>query len=127
LTRELLAAESVMPRSVMLVSRPYQERRAFATCRRLWPEVDIVCTSQQIDLDSYAAGIDDIPRMINVMVGDTQRIRRHADHGYAIHQHIPAEVRAAYHRLVDAGYTAHLIPEAAAARRAPGRSPSRPG
>lgn len=127
LTRELLAVERVMPRSVTLVSRPYQERRAFATCRKVWPQVDIVCASQQVDLDSYAAGIGDIPRMINVMVGDTQRIRLHAAHGYAIHQHIPAEVRAAYQRLVAAGYTAHLIPEAAASRRAPGRSPSRPG
>ena len=71
------------------LSRPYQERRAYATCRKLWPEVELVCTSQQVDLDTYAAGIGDIPRMINVMVGDTQRIRLHAEHGYAIHQDIP--------------------------------------
>jgi hypothetical protein len=93
LTRELLAAEGVTPREVMLISRPYQERRAYATCRKLWPEVDIVCTSQRIDLDAYAAGIGDIPRMINVMVGDTQRIRLHAEHGYAIHQDIPTTCR----------------------------------
>lgn len=113
LTRALLTSEGITPQSVTLISRPYQERRAFATCRKLWPEVDIVCTSQQIDLDDYAAGIGDIPRMINVMVGDTQRIRLHAEHGYAIHQDIPARVHAAYQRLVDAGYTAHLIAEAA--------------
>jgi uncharacterized SAM-binding protein YcdF (DUF218 family) len=113
LTRDLLAAEGIVPKSVMLVSRPYQERRAYATCRKLWPAVEVVCTSQQVDLDTYAAGIGDIPRMINVMVGDTQRIRLHAEHGYAIHQDIPDEVQAAYERLVAAGYTAHLIPEAA--------------
>ena len=108
LTRELLAAEGITPKSVMLISRPYQERRAYATCRKLWPEVEVVCTSQQVDLDTYAASIGDIPRMINVMVGDTQRIRLHADQGYAIHQDIPDEVQAAYERLVAAGYTAHL-------------------
>jgi uncharacterized SAM-binding protein YcdF (DUF218 family) len=75
LTRDLLTAEGITPATVTLVSRPYQERRAYATCRKLWPEVDLVCTSQQIDLDSYAAGIGDIPRMINLMVGDTQRMR----------------------------------------------------
>lgn len=112
-TRDLLAGEGLTPKSVMFISRPYQERRAYATCRKAWPEVDIVCTSQRIDLDSYAAGIGDIPRMINVMVGDTQRIRLHAEHGYAIPQDIPGEVQAAYHRLVDAGYTAHLIPNVA--------------
>ena len=111
LTRDLLAAEGITPKSVMVVSRPYQERRAYATCRKLWPEVEVVCTSQQVDLDTYAAGIGDIPRMINVMVGDTQRVRLHAERGYAIHQDIPDEVLAAYERLVDAGYTAHLIAE----------------
>lgn len=113
LTRDLLTAESITPKTVMLISRPYQERRAFATCRKLWPEVEVVCTSQQVDLDTYAAGIGDITRMINVMVGDTQRIRLHAEQGYAIHQDIPDEVQAAYERLVAADYTAHLIPEAA--------------
>lgn len=113
LTRELLAAESITPRSGHARLRPYQERRAFATCRKVWPQVDVVCTSQQVDLDTYVAGIGDIPRMINLMVEDTQRIRLHADHGYAIHQPIPVEVRAAYQRLVAAGYTAHLIPEVA--------------
>ena len=113
LTRDLLTAEGITPTSVTLISRPHQERRAFATCRKLWPEVDLVCTSQQIDLDSYAAGIGDIPRMINVMVGDTQRMRLYAENGFAIHQDIPDEVQAAYQRLVDAGYTRHLIPDAA--------------
>lgn len=109
LTRDLLASEGRTPESVTLISRPYQERRAYATCRKLWPEVDPVCTSQQVGLDAYAAGIGDISRMINVMVGDTQRIRLHAEHGYAIHQHIPNDVHAAYQRLLAAGYTAHLI------------------
>jgi uncharacterized SAM-binding protein YcdF (DUF218 family) len=113
LTRDLLTAEGITPSTVTLISRPYQERRAYATCRKLWPEVELVCTSQQIDLDSYAAGIGDIPRMINVMVGDTQRMRLYAEHGYAIHQDIPDHVQAAYQRLVDAGYTRHLIPDAA--------------
>ncbi len=113
LTRELLAREDIHPVSITVVSRPYQERRAYATCRKLWPEVSIVCTSQPTQLDSYAAGIGDIPRMINVMVGDTQRIRLHAEHGFAIHQQIPAVVQAAYERLVAAGYTKHLIPSAA--------------
>jgi hypothetical protein len=47
------------------------------------------------------------------MVGDTQRMRLYAENGYAIHQDIPDDVHAAYRRLVEAGYIAHLIPEAA--------------
>ncbi|GAB3460607.1 YdcF family protein [Actinophytocola sediminis] len=109
LTRDLLAAENLHPKSILIVSRPYQERRAYATTRKLWPEVDVTCTSQQVELDTYAATIGDIPRMINVMVGDTQRIRLHAQAGHAIPQHIPTEVHAAYEHLVAVGYTHHLI------------------
>jgi hypothetical protein len=47
------------------------------------------------------------------MVGDTQRMRLYAENGFAIHQDIPDEVQAAYERLVDAGYTRHLVPDAA--------------
>jgi hypothetical protein len=57
LTRDLLSAEGITPKSVMLISRPYQERRAFATCRKLWPDVEVVCTSQQVDLDCQAPGL----------------------------------------------------------------------
>ena len=110
-TRDLLTSEGITPDSITLISRPYQERRGYATCRKLWPDVDVVCTSQRVQLDDYAANIGDIPRMINVMVGDTQRMRLYAENGYAIHQDIPGDVQAAYARLVAAGYTAHLVPE----------------
>ncbi|TDP98092.1 YdcF family protein [Labedaea rhizosphaerae] len=110
-TRDLLAAGGIAPTSVTIVSRPYQQRRAYATCRKLWPEVELVCTGQQVALDDYAAHIGDVTRMINVLVGDTQRIRLYAELGYAEPQEVPAAVWAAYDRLVAAGYDAHLVPE----------------
>jgi uncharacterized SAM-binding protein YcdF (DUF218 family) len=111
-TRDLLASHGIAPKSMTIVSRPYQQRRALATCRKLWPDVEIVCTGQQVTLDDYAAHIGDVTRMINMMVGDTQRIRLYAENGYAEPQEIPSAVWAAYDRLVAAGYDAHLIPEA---------------
>lgn len=109
LTRELLAEHDLMPRSVMLISRPYQQRRAFATCRKLWPDVDVICSSIQLPLDDYVASIGDADRVINMIVGDTQRIDLFADWGFAIAQPIPEEVRAAYERLVERGYTQRLV------------------
>jgi hypothetical protein len=38
-----------------------------------------------------------------------QQRRAYADQGWAIPQDIPGAVRAAYQRLVDAGYTARLL------------------
>lgn len=45
LSRALLLSRGLNAESVMLVSRPYQQRRAFATCRKVWPEVEVVCSS----------------------------------------------------------------------------------
>jgi hypothetical protein len=39
-TRRMLADEGVDVRSILLISRPYQQRRAFATCKKLWPDVE---------------------------------------------------------------------------------------
>ncbi len=109
LTRELLAAREIKVRSVVLMSRPYQQRRAFATCRKLWPEVEVLCTSRPMSLNDYVASIGDVKRVIDMLVGDTQRIEEYAKRGFAIPQDVPADVRCAYARLVAAGYTSRLV------------------
>jgi hypothetical protein len=43
------------------------------------------------------------------MVGDFQRLLVYAERGWQTPQEIPDDVRAAYERLVAAGYTRHLI------------------
>ncbi|MDA3644327.1 YdcF family protein [Saccharopolyspora indica] len=108
-TRQVLADAGKQPASVMLISRPYQQRRAYATCRKVWPEVEVVCSSRPLPLDEYIASIGDVNRVINMLVGDTQRITAYAERGFAIPQEVPTEVDAAYHRLVEAGYTSRLI------------------
>mgnify|MGYP001354017309 CR=1 FL=1 len=36
--------------TVTLISQPYQLCRAYATCRKLWPEVEGVCACQRMPL-----------------------------------------------------------------------------
>ncbi len=108
-SRKILEEAGVQPDSVLLISRPYQQRRAYATCRKVWPEVDVVCASRPLPLDEYIAHIGDVDRVINMLVGDTQRITEYAQRGFAIEQDMPDHVHAAYQRLVDAGYTSRLI------------------
>lgn len=108
-SREVLAEAGLQPASIMLISRPYQQRRAYATCRKVWPEVDVVCSSRPMPLDEYIASIGDVDRVINMLVGDTQRITEYARRGFAVEQDVPDEVDAAYQRLVAAGYTSRLI------------------
>lgn len=108
-SRAVLADIGLSPTSITLISRPYQQRRAYATCRKVWPEVDVRCSSRALPLDDYVASIGDADRVINMLVGDTQRITVYADPGFAIPQPVPAEVDAAFQRLVKAGYTSRLI------------------
>src|SRR5262249_55093402 len=97
-TRRLLDGREVG--SAVLISRPYQQRRAYATAKKRWPELDVVCASRPCPLDDYIASIGDRERVINMLVGDTQRIREYAERGYAIPQDMPAAVEAAFRRLI---------------------------
>ncbi|MFK3983513.1 YdcF family protein [Micromonospora sp. NPDC050397] len=109
LTRALLAERRIEVRSVTLMSRPYQQRRAYATCKKLWPEVDVICASHPLPLDDYVTSIGDVDKVINMLVGDTQRITKYAELGFAIPQDVPTEVELAYARLVNAGYDSRLV------------------
>ncbi|WFE34072.1 YdcF family protein [Micromonospora sp. WMMD975] len=108
-SRALLAERQITVRSVLIMSRPYQQRRAYATCKLMWPEVDVVCASNPLELDGYVRSIGDPRRVVNMLVGDTQRIEVYAERGFAIPQEMPDEVWAAFERLVAAGYTSRLI------------------
>jgi uncharacterized SAM-binding protein YcdF (DUF218 family) len=108
-SRRLLTEEDIKISSVLLISRPYQQRRSYATCRKLWPEVDVICGSRPLPLDDYLASIGDTDFVIDMLVGDTQRVIEYPKLGYAIEQDVPGHVYAAFQRLVNAGHTSRLI------------------
>lgn len=108
LSRQLLEERGIEVDSVMLICRPYQQRRAYATCRQLWPAVRIVCASRPISLPDYVAKIGDSALVIHMLVGDTHRIMEYPKVGYAVEQEVPAAVHEAYYRLVEAGFTSRL-------------------
>ncbi|GHJ01564.1 hypothetical protein TPA0906_34290 [Streptomyces olivaceus] len=109
LTRDLLAAAGIVPATVMLVSKPYMERRSFATARKLWPDVDIVCASEPLELDDYFKSIGDEKLVVDMLVGDLQRVIEYPKQGFAIAQDVPEDVHAAYESLIRDGFTSRLI------------------
>ena len=110
LSRRVLTEAGVTVTSIMLVCTPYMQRRAYATCRKLWPEVDVVCASAAISLEDYLKLHGDEFPVIDMIVGDLQRIIEYPARGFAIAQDVPAEVLDAYHRLLAAGHNRRLIP-----------------
>lgn len=108
-SRSLLAAQEHRVEAVTLICRPYQQRRAYATCRKLWPEVRVQCASASLPVSEYIASIRDESRVITMLVGDTQRIEVYAERQLAIPQPMPDSVRGAMQQLVSAGYVGRLI------------------
>ena len=90
--------------------RPYQiERRAFATCQKVWPGVRVLCASEPIELAGYIDSIGEPRLVLDMLVGDLQRVIEYPALGFAVEQHVPDDVHAAYERLIDAGYTSRLM------------------
>lgn len=110
LTKQLLASKGIYVRSATIVSRPYQQRRAYATARKLWPDLTIVNSSRSQTLSDYVRSIGDEGRVLNMLVGDTQRIWVYAESGFALTQPIDRATMESYKRLVAAGYTRRLVP-----------------
>ena len=112
-TKRLLAELGSDPESFIVVQKPYMERRAFATFRKVWPQKSLVVTSPRASLDEYLSEYTNdalsVADVISIMVGDLQRIRVYPERGFQVEQEIPADVWHAYEELVKAGYDRHLL------------------
>ncbi|SRR5712692_11160938 len=108
-TRALLLDRGLAPDSVLFVSRPYQQRRVSATCMLAWPEAAVVCSSQPLSLQDYIAGIGDPKLVIDMIVGDTERVIEYPSRGNAAKQEVPRSVLHALGRLIDAGFIGRQI------------------
>jgi uncharacterized SAM-binding protein YcdF (DUF218 family) len=104
-SRQLLAGHGIQPESAVLTCRPYQQRRAYATCRQLWPELEVICASDLRPLDDYIEGMGDWRFVISMIVGDTQRVMEYPKFGHAIVQKVPRRIEAAVERLIAGGFT----------------------
>ncbi|HEY6659851.1 MAG TPA: YdcF family protein [Pyrinomonadaceae bacterium] len=112
-TKRLLAERGIDPHRFIIVQKPYMERRAFATFRKLWPEKEVIVTSPQVSFREYLAEYTNrslsASDVVSIMVGDLQRIKLYPARGFQIAQEISDEVWRAYERLVRAGYDKYLI------------------
>ena len=110
-TQKLLAEKKLNPQNFIVVQKPYMERRSYATFKKHWPDKDLIVTSPEISFEQYPTNDIPIERVINIMVGDLQRIKFYPDRGFQIYQEIPADVWSAYEKLIGLGFDKHLMKE----------------
>src|SRR6185312_15648945 len=110
-TQKLLEEKGMYPQSFIVVQKPYMERRSYATFKKHWPDRSLIVTSPQISFKEYPTQEISMEKVINIMVGDLQRIKIYPGKGFQIYQEIPQEVWNAFEKLVALGFGKHLINE----------------
>lgn len=109
-TRKIFDQKGVSLSKVTLVTKPYMERRALVTWRKLYPEIEATITSPTIEYNDYPIGTDmSKEEMINIIVGETQRVKLYPQKGYILPQEMSHTVCEAYEELVKRGFNTQLI------------------
>ena len=110
-TRTLLDNLGLCPHSVVIAVKPFMQRRVWATLQIVWPGMSASIASPPLRMDDYFTPELDAEKVVNIMLGDLQRLWIYARRGWSAPQDIPAGVNDAYRRLVELGFTKHLLPE----------------
>ncbi|MET7927880.1 YdcF family protein [Streptomyces sp. NPDC005349] len=110
LSRALLEEHGVPVVSALLVSKPYEERRSYATACKIWPNVNWVSASASMTFVEYVDSIQDARLVIDMLVGAQQRLMVYPEQGFLISQEIPQPAIEAFERLRAEGFTTRLIP-----------------
>ncbi|MDR3704046.1 MAG: YdcF family protein [Candidatus Sulfopaludibacter sp.] len=110
-TREVLCRNGSHPRGLVLATKPFMQRRVWATMAVEWPGIPASLASEPMTLDEYFTG--DLPpeKVIPIMLGDLQRVWIYGRRGWSAPQIVPPEVMEAYREFKALGFTQQLLPE----------------
>ncbi|MGN6355724.1 MAG: YdcF family protein, partial [Parafilimonas sp.] len=108
-TQQLVKEKKINPSSFIVVQKPYMERRSYATFKQHWPDKKLMVTSPQIAFEDYPTEEIPLEKVINIMVGDLQRIKFYPAKGFQVYQEIPDDIWEAYEQLVAGGFDKHLM------------------
>lgn len=110
-SRELLAERGGEPSTMLVVHKPYMERRTIAALDVQWPGVRFHPTSPDLDFDRWREGPVPVRTLIEAMAGDFQRLMIYPAKGFASVQPVPDAALEAFRFLVGAGYGSQCIQE----------------
>ena len=110
-TKKLLESHNIKVSTGIIVCKNYLSRRALATAKKQWPEVEWFIETPNLSFEEYIKNESNIDRMINLLVGDIQRLMIYPNFGFQIPVTITQEVLNSYDFLVKHGYTQFLIDE----------------
>ena len=95
--------------TIIIVTKPYMERRAYATAKALFPETEFLIASQTVSFENYHVPWVSQDQIINLLVGDFQRIVEYPKKWFQIEQPYTDTEIFAFDCLVKAGFTNYLL------------------
>lgn len=109
--KELIESRNLFIKSLLVVGRPYVERRSYACLKKIMLEYKGVFASEEVSCETYFSRYEGNAQKeeISVLVGDIQRMRVYAKKGWQIEVEIPDKVWKAYEELVRCGYGQYVI------------------
>jgi uncharacterized SAM-binding protein YcdF (DUF218 family) len=110
---QVLQEKQIAVQKLVLVQKPYMERRTFATFQKQWPgpPVEYQVTSPLLNFQEYPNAEVPQEEVIQIMAGDLHRIKIYGHNGFQAPQEIPEQVWAAFESLSQKGFTKYLLPE----------------
>jgi uncharacterized SAM-binding protein YcdF (DUF218 family) len=97
--------------NLLILHKPYMTLRTRLTGLVRCPNLNFRVAAPQFSFDQYSHLIMSADKLLNIMVGDFQRIIEYPRKGFSAPCSIPADVLEAFQTLVRAGYTKHLLGE----------------
>ena len=110
-SRRALAQRGIVPATGLIVCKPYMAVRALATAQKQWPQVKWMVDAAPIAFEHYATPDTPLEQLVELMVGDLQRLQVYADKGFQTPVSVPQPVWQAWERLANDGYDRFVIRE----------------
>jgi uncharacterized SAM-binding protein YcdF (DUF218 family) len=98
-------------RRVTFLTKPNSVLRVALTVPIQWPEVTAFVDSPAFSFPQEVSNVIGVFGVIHELVGDIDRIRRYPARGFQVEHRLPQPILDSWHRLVQEGFTHHLLAE----------------
>ncbi len=115
-SKSLMIKNNLNPKSIIVVQKPYAERRSYAISGKFYTDKDIFVTSPDFNIQHFVEYYEDIKEnnlsdIICEIVAEINILEEFSKYDMLIPQKIPTKVKIAYNYLVNRGYTKYLFDE----------------
>lgn len=106
-SRLVLEKAQIVVKRLLVIQKPFMSLRALLTTQHHWPGIVVGVAHEEIAFEAYLKRYGRAS-LVDIIVGDTQRVISYAQRGFFASAEIPRAVQEALNGLIERGYTAHM-------------------